>query len=68
MSDEVTNRLTRIETKVDTILAQQVEDRISDGKTQTDVVWLKGGMTILMSIVLSGAGWLAMQYFNNVGG
>lgn len=61
--NETRERLVRIETKVDTVLGQMADSRVAAERTTTDVFWLKGGMAIVLSIILSCAGWLAMQFF-----
>lgn len=55
-------RLTRIEAKLDLALASQASDRVEMEKSKTDIIWLKGGMAIVLSIILGVAGWLATQY------
>lgn len=55
-------RLARIEGKLDLALAAAAADRIETEKAKNDITWLKGGMTIVMSIILGVSGWLATQY------
>ncbi len=63
MLEELKERMVRIETKVDMVLTQQIDDGKAAVRTETDVFWLKGGMSIVLTIIIGCASWLAMQYF-----
>lgn len=64
MIEEVKSRLDRIETKVDVLITSRTNDLVELEKTKVDMFWVKGGLAVVLSIILSGASWLAMEFFS----
>lgn len=59
----IDERLVRIETKIDQLLEARQTDRQEAAVFRTDLGWVKSGLALVLTIILSVAGYLAAAFF-----